>query len=191
MDISEGEPPFKRRTKRRVTRQPDPENATPCGMNVPLWFDLLLNTKHLTLRDLIMLKRTCLAFAASDPLRRLIKDKVWSAFGDIHERYWDRLSYYGTEIEFGQSWGALTRLHDDVSMILFDPGYSNPIQWGVFSSKRLLWKAFKGAYKFVNTRMVYYARDSHIELITVQNYTKRIYIRGVTLEQVRTFVEGQ
>lgn len=181
--VVEGEPPFKRR------KQPlrAPTVVAPCNLSLSLWWELIL--KHrLTLRDLIAIKRTCLAFATFKLLRRYIKDKEYSAFGSIDRIYWDkatRVTYFSA---MDSQWREF-RENNYGRFLLFYEAYGFKY-FAVYSNKSVLWNVFLELYNgnctLTTMFMVGYC---HFYRCTLSNKgVSVIYIQGLNNE-LRAFVK--
>ena len=83
-------------------------------MVLSFWFHLIF--PHLSLRDLVAVKRLNRAFAHYEKLNGLIKNKEGECFGDIPKKHWDRLDE--TECEYGCEWNIFIK-HPGKFLLLF------------------------------------------------------------------------
>lgn len=80
------EPTFVENKKLRLA----PQSHVVALMPMTMWYNLLL--VHMTLVDLVHMKRVCLAFASYKKLNKLIKHKTNAAFGGMEPKHWNRMA---------------------------------------------------------------------------------------------------
>lgn len=100
----EGESSLK---KQKITEAPP-------MMALSFWFHLIF--PHLSLRDLVAMKRLNRAFANYEKLNHMIKNIEEERFVDIPKKHWDQLDE--TECEYGSEWTIFIK-HPGKFILLF------------------------------------------------------------------------
>lgn len=190
MDVSEGEPPLKRRHHKRPLVA---ESNVVCGLTHHQWFDLIL--QRLLLEDLIAVKRTCKTFATFKRLRSLIKDKEYTAFDGVDKKFWNRRAQY-REFNVVDAFFAPTSSqpvdivlkHCDKYLLYSEHEQGNS-NWksflGIYSNKRKLWIAFCNAKKAACEAFTYSFPFEYLvaDLRTISGKKVRIYMTGFTRDE--------
>ena len=118
----------------------DLSSPTDIVAGLPLSHWKLLLFSSLSLTDLVALRRTCKALACYEALKELVSERESAEFGTIDRRYWNKM-------EECNKFGTFPLRTDQFYCYQYK---ANRLLFGVFSSRRLLFKEFEKDVKHVN-----------------------------------------
>lgn len=86
--LEDEEPPLKKYQPARPKIKA-PLGFQACGLTASLWYQLIIS-RFVSLVELIKMRRTCKVFVAHKGLKKLIRDKEYSAFSNYSKEFWNR-----------------------------------------------------------------------------------------------------
>lgn len=163
------------------------ENINNVYMPLHIWWELIL--KHLGLLDLIIISRVCRSFYTYKPLKKLINDKIKTAFSGIKQTHRNKIESINNSrivtIDFLNRHSGKLLFVQRIGLWHFVDNY----KLGAFSSKTLLFNLFKTNYELHYKKEWYCSKQLNPNYVCFSYYERNMDIYTGINELIEDWIQ--